>query len=261
MPVFGKIALPTTLLIFVATAACITPDRDRMRLGISRDAIHESADAGVDTRLKSDPGVDGKATIFMPQEKSGFDSFLLGLSVDSKESALHHFHSRYLGVYLNLRNDSLEPVEFDAASLVLKTEHQDLKAVPREKLPKAFERINWKGNLKNTYNAAMATVGTVAIVASVLYCLKEGECGAVVRATHSAVRLTAGYAERSRESENEVFSSVTHNTNLIYQNLLPERIVLGPGESVEGLAFFPRPKKFSIARVFWKKGGVRPDDL
>ena len=250
-------ALLAGVLLLVTT--CVTPDRDRMVLGVSRGAIHENSATGMESDLKGDPTVRGRATIFMPRKKGGWSSFLLGLSVDSQESALHHFQSRFLGVYLKLKNESNIPIDFRSSALVLKTEHQDIASIDPGELPEAFTRLNWKGNLKNAYNATVMAAGTVAIVAGVLFCLKEDECDFLIRSTHSAVRLTAGYMEKERRGE--IFSNVSHDTKLIYENLLPQQAYIPPGGSVEGLVFFPRPAKFSVARVFWRKDGVRDDDL
>ncbi len=234
-----------------------------MRLGVSREKIHSAADTGMETRIKGDPAVRGDATIFLPRVKSGFDEFILGLSVDSEESALQHFQSKYLGVYLNLKNESSGPLQFQLSQLVLKTEYENIASVPFDQLPAELNRVNWKGNMKNAYNAAVVTVGTVAIIASVLYCLKEGECGAMIRAADTAINLTAAHLDRSTaatEERGEMFSSVTHNTELIYENLLPASAVIPPGGNLEGLVFFPRPEKFSIARVFWNKDGTVRDE-
>lgn len=112
-----------------------------------------------------------------------------------------------------------------------------LEPIFAEEFPEKIYCINWKGNLKNTYNLAVISATSVFIISAVAGCLKEGKCDAVGKIP-DVLKL----AQSGEKDPAKTFSSPVFSTDLKYSNTFKfENLTVPPKTRLTGIILYRRP--------------------
>ncbi|MBE7440437.1 MAG: hypothetical protein HS115_18450 [Spirochaetales bacterium] len=245
MKPFLKAAL-SLLLAGVLLCHCVSADRPFRQVQVSRDTIAQNSSVGYRHRAMG-PGLQVEATLYLPRKLGMLQRFLESFAVDSESSAFEHFNDNLSAAYVHIHNPSSQPAIFRTNMLILENLKESKESVAPEALPGLFERTNWKGAVKNVYNASMITLATIAVIAATIYCIQENHCDGF-DVVEGFVNDTGRVAAAASKSE-AIFSSITHRTELSYDRLLPAESTIPPGGTVEGLVFFERLSDMETAEV------------
>lgn len=220
-------------------SVCVSADKDssKVKFGI--------ADAGKlnSNEIKKRIGdLEVDLDLIDKSESEYFQDLFHNLVVDSVESGYYYLMSNFVIGILKIRNSGSGPYKFHIKNLKLKIRNRELIPVAPKEMPKTIERFNFKGNLKNVYNFTVVTAATAFVIVAVVGCAKEGKCGGIQH-----VDTVLNVASSGEKNPENVFSSVTHETNFEFENIFPVQKELKPGEAVSGVIFFQRPSLFSLA--------------
>lgn len=181
-------------------------------------------------------GIDSRVYVLKP-ETTVLRALFSNLVVDNEQSALLHLSHGYYITLVEARNVSGRPVRLDRPALQMRHEGQLLDPILPRDFPDTIHCINWKGNLKNAYNATVVTLTTAFVVAAVLACVKEHDCRAL-RQTENVVN-TARSGETNPE---KAFSEPIFRTTLEYSRVVDlGSASLEPGADVSGLVLYKKP--------------------
>lgn len=225
---------------------CLSADRPFRQVQVSRDTIAENSSVGYRHRAMG-PGLQLEATLYLPRKLGLLQRFLKGFAVDSESSAFDHFNDNLSAAYVHIHNPAPYQVSYNTDMLMIENLSESKGSVSPEALPGLFERTNWKGALKNVYNASMITLATIAVIAATIYCIQENHCDGF-DVVEGIVNDT-GRAAAAASSSEAIFSSLTHRTELTYDRLLPAQGSIPAGGTVEGLVFFERLSDMETAEV------------
>ncbi len=181
-------------------------------------------------------GIDARIYVLKP-DATILRALFSNLVVDNETSALLHLSSRYYIALAEIQNASGRRMTLERSALQMRHEGQILDPILPRDFPDTIHCINWKGNLKNAYNAAVVAATTAFFVAAVLACAKEHNCGAL-RQSENVLN-----ASRSGETDPEkAFSDPVFRTTLQYSRVVDlGSTVLESADQVSGLVLFRKP--------------------
>ncbi len=170
------------------------------------------------------------------------DTFFLSdifsnLIVDNPDAAFVQILANYSVTLAEVENISDEIIRTDRKSFTVPFGESLLEPIFAEEFPEKIYCINWKGNLKNTYNLAVISATSVFIISAVAGCLKEGKCDAVGKIP-DVLKL----AQSGEKDPAKTFSSPVFSTDLKYSNTFKfENLTVPPKTRLTGIILYKRP--------------------
>lgn len=224
------------VLIFLFLYGCVTADQNTQSIYI-RGRSHNGGDFIVHHYHEYDRDGVRYRFFFMEPNSSLTSDLLSNFIVDSRESAIAQISANHLFTLIEIENRNIYDIKVDPASLSLPFNGRMIEPLSLYELPRSIYCINWKGNIKNAFNIAVATVTTAYVVAAFIGCAKEGKCEALNH-IDEVIQIS-----RSGEKEpGQMFSSPLFTTSLKYSNIIdPRKIEVSGRSMVSGLLMYRRP--------------------
>ncbi len=215
--------------------SCITADQSERKF-LAQKATNE-----LSTRLilqkKIGPTKNKKVDIsveVLDPEADWTDALLSNFIIQDDKSVLLRLSSQYYLVFVRVKNRTGFREVLTLNDLEFEHEGDPFRPVAWDKYPSEISCLNWKGNLKNLYNAGVATVTTVFIVGALAVCAKEGKCEGVRHIDTAFNLASSGETVFDKTLSNPVFT-----TRMEFWNE-KDPWVIGAGADKEFFLLYPK---------------------
>ncbi|TGK07349.1 hypothetical protein EHO59_04380 [Leptospira semungkisensis] len=223
------------LSIGLLVIECVTADHSERNFS-ARTAASELPTRVV-LRKSIAPNKDTKLNIsveVLDPKADWSDAVLANFFIKDDSSILLRLSSHYYLVFVRIQNNNSIREVLNLSGLEFEHEGEPFRPEAWENYPKNISCLNWKGNIKNLYNAGVLTLTTVFIVGAVAACAKEGNCDGMKHIGNVMDLSTSGETNISKAISNPLFT-----TNLEFWNE-KDPWVMNPGTNKEFFLLYPK---------------------
>ncbi|TGK01461.1 hypothetical protein EHQ53_07780 [Leptospira langatensis] len=214
---------------------CMTADKSERNFSAHKAA--NELPTRVVLKKKIAPNKETKLNIsveVLDTEADWSDAVLSNFLVQDDRSILLRLSSNYYLVFVRIRNNNSVREVLQLSSLEFEHEGEPFRPEAWENYPKNISCLNWKGNIKNLYNAGVLTLTTVFIVGVLAACAKEGKCEGIQHIEKALNLASSGETNVSKVISNPLFT-----TNLEFWNE-KDPWVMNPGTNKEFFLLYPK---------------------